>query len=109
MGFVIFFNFLSDKNNENAPEPCNADDEQLKTDITNKFNANLYMDIDDLFNVKNSQRQFYTLPNTTVPNNQTEAAKWIWGVPYQYTCKESGLNCYKDSRVTQHKFTAKMP
>lgn len=65
---------------------------RLKEDIDKKFNINLYKDVSDIFGKENSQRQFYTTPITTIPNDQTKFAKWLYKVPK--TCKEgNGLQC----------------
>lgn len=89
---------VTDFNNGDKPEACNANDEDIKENIEYNFNADLYRDIEDLFNVKNSQRQFYTIPNTSIPNNQVEFANWLYKT--EDTCKEDQLQClrYEDLR-----------
>ena len=84
--------------NTNAPVACNSDDEDIKNSITKSFNSDLYRDIDDAFNKMNSQRQFYTVPNTSIPNNQGEFANWLYRCPA--TCKEDQEQClrYEDLR-----------
>ena len=60
--------------------------------VEDKFNDGLFKDSNDLFNVRNSQRQWYTMPNTEAMNKQTEFAKWCYGTTS--TCKEgNGLQC----------------
>ena len=70
--------------------------------VNEKFGYNLYQDIDDMFERYNSQRQFYTTPNTNLPNNQSEFAKWLYET--EPTCKESGVNCvrYEDIRTKRN-------
>lgn len=89
---------ITDFSKEFSPSACNADDEDIKDKIEDGFNADLYRDIDDLFNVKNAQRQFYTVPVTSVPNDQTAFAEWLYKTPT--TCKESSEMClrYEDLR-----------
>ena len=71
--------------------------DEIKEDINSKFNYNLYRDTDDLFERFNSQRQFYTTPNTSVPNDQTKFAEWLYKTPP--TCKENSLCLkYEDTR-----------
>jgi hypothetical protein len=84
--------------NTDAPAACNSDDENIKNSITKSFNNNLYMDIDDAFDKMNSQRQFYTVPNTAIPNNQGDFANWLYRTPV--TCKEDQEQClrYEDLR-----------
>ncbi len=47
----------------------------------------------------NSQRQFFTMPWTTIPNAQNEFAKWLYLNPK--TCKEDQDYClkYEDIRA----------
>ena len=60
--------------------------------VEDKWNDGLYRDSDDLFGRNNSQRQWYTMPNTEAMNKQTEFAKWCYMTPP--TCKEgNGLQC----------------
>lgn len=88
---------ISDYNTP-APSACNADDENIQNSVTKAFTKDLYMDIDDAFDKMNSQRQFYTVPNTSIPNNQTEFANWLYRSPV--TCKEDQEQClrYEDLR-----------
>ena len=79
----------SDKTQEAPPSSWNDDD--IKTEINDKFNYNLYRDVSDLYGKSNSQRQYYTTPSTTIPNNQTGFAKWLYG--QGPTCKEKSIYC----------------
>ncbi len=41
------------------------------------------------------QRNFYSMPSTTVPNDQTGFANWCYKLPK--TCKEgNGVQCYNN-------------
>lgn len=62
-----------------AVVPCNEDDEEIKDDIRVNFNHNLFRDVEDIWEKENSQRQFYTLPNTGVPNNREGFQNWLFG------------------------------
>jgi hypothetical protein len=60
--------------------------------VEEKWSDGLYTDSDDLFGRNNSQRQWYTMPNSKSMNRQTEFAKWCYMTPP--TCKEgNGLQC----------------
>ena len=60
--------------------------------VEDKWDDKLPQDSNDLFNRRNSQRQWYTMPNTESMNKQTEFAKWCYATPP--TCKEgNGLQC----------------
>jgi len=78
-----------DKTKEPAPQSWNND--ELKDKIEEKYNHNLYRDVGDLYGKSNSQRQFYTMPSTTIPNNQTSFAKWCYSTGP--TCKETSIYC----------------
>ncbi|ANB50529.1 hypothetical protein [Powai lake megavirus] len=58
-------------------------------------------DIQISMNEKND-RQFYTTPVTTIPNKQTNFAKWLYDLPE--TCKENQLYClrYEDVRFSRY-------
>ena len=46
----------------------------------------------------NSQRQFYTLPSTTIPNDpNNDFGKWLYNS--SQTCKENQNNCLKTEDV----------
>jgi hypothetical protein len=83
----VLFNEWTD--NPNRAPACEYNG--INEDIEQNFNFNLYRDVDDLFNKNNSQRQFYTTPITTIPNDQGSFAKWLYEVPS--TCKENSENC----------------
>lgn len=80
----------SDRNR--APATASWNDDKVMADIEEKFNYNLYRDSGDLYNKNNSQRQYVTMPSTTIPNDQTTFAKWLYGLPHK-TCKEGSIYC----------------
>ena len=81
------------------PEACDTNDVEIKKQIDSSFNNNLYKDVNDVFGKMNSQRQFYTMPSTTIPNAQDDFAKWLYLNPK--TCKEDQDFClkYEDIRA----------
>lgn len=81
---------ITDFNDGDIPVACNVDDEDINESMKINFNHNLFRDVDEVWERENSQRQFYTVPNTTVPNNQVEFAKWLYKVPD--TCKSDNKN-----------------
>ena len=83
-------NLISDdKPKEEAPKTWN--NPELKDEVEHKFYYNLYRDVGDLYGKSNSQRQFYTVPSTTIPNNQTSFARWLYSTGP--TCKETSIYC----------------
>ena len=63
-----------------------SDYDKVQSDIENKFNQGLFKEVSDVFGRESSQRQFYTLPNTTNVSDQDNFAKWLYSTPP--TCKE---------------------
>lgn len=93
---------MTDYGKNNIPAACNAFDDEIRNDIKIKFNNNLFRDVDAVFEVENSQRQFYTMPNTTVPNKQIEFAQWCYNT--DNTCKEDQTMCYRYEDIRYNKF-----
>ena len=86
---------ISDYKNMPNRNVCDdlLDDPYIKHDIESKFNHGLYQDVGDVWGKNNSQRQFYTMPNTSIPNKQKEFAQWLYN--RGPTCKEgNGYQCY---------------
>lgn len=89
---------VNDYNKPNVPVACNADDEDINDDINLKFNKDMYRDLEDVFNRKNSQRQFFTVHHN-IPNDQEAFARWCYKMPE--TCKTDQSRClkYQDLRT----------
>ena len=82
---------LNDFNTENVPYPVNIDDEVVQDKINLTYNKDLFKDMTDLFDSKNVERQFYTIPGGAIPNDQQKFAEWCYKTPM--TCKEDTNNC----------------
>jgi hypothetical protein len=74
----------------NRKQACDIDNRKVRKLMNKKFKANLFNDIEDVYDRKNSQRQFYTMPSTTIPNNQKTFQNWLYKTPP--TCKEGNGN-----------------
>jgi hypothetical protein len=85
---IVFADYLDAGN---VPEPCNVDDANIQKTMNQLYNSNIYRNIEDVFERENSQRMFYTVPVTTIPNRQTEFADWLYKTGP--TCKENSANC----------------
>lgn len=94
---------LHDFDDNQHVEACDVEDDQINKDMVHSFNSKLFMNIDDAFSRTNSQRQFFTTPNTRIPNNQIEFANWLYKTPE--TCKENNEMClrYDDIRFNMNK------
>lgn len=99
---VTMKDYLNTDENGNIvdrPEACDINDPEIKKMADEAFNNNLYRDVSDVWGKNNSQRQFFTMPWTTVPNKQDEFARWLYLNPE--TCKEDQDYClrYEDIRA----------
>jgi len=87
-----FMNFNNITDERDRPPACKSfDNDVIKKKIEENFNYNLYRDVGDLYSKNNSQREFYTMPNTKVVNDQNSFAKWLYNTGP--TCKEDGIKC----------------
>lgn len=88
---------VMDFNQPNVPVACNADDEDIADEIPLKFHEDMYRDLEDVYNRKNSQRQFFTVHHN-IPNDQEAFARWCYKMPA--TCKTDQTRClrYQDLR-----------
>ena len=83
-------NLITD-DRKREPACISHNDGELRNDIEKKFNEKLYRNVGDLYGKNNSQREFHTMPSTTIPNKQTSYAKWLY--KQSSTCKEDGVKC----------------
>lgn len=90
------------KTDPTRPPACYS----LNPDINNQINDYFYqdqvVDIDDVFGRRPSQRQFYTMPSTTIPNDQTAFANWLYQTPP--TCKEDQRFCLRHEDIRFSRF-----
>lgn len=84
-------------NPQRPPMECygtyNKDSLKTKENIEKNFNYNLYKDLGDLYDKKNSQRQFYTTPSRgSIPADPNgDFKKWLYGdMP---SCKDNTYDC----------------
>ena len=65
-------------------------DPKVREGMEKHFNHNLYRDASDIWGKNNSQRQYYSNPSTTIPNDQHAFMHWCWDVPY--VCKDGDMS-----------------
>ena len=71
---------------------CNIDSMSIKNEINKFFKEPVFKDVRDIYNRNFSERQFYTVPSTTIPNDQETFSKWLYF--RKYSCKENnGEQC----------------
>lgn len=94
-----FMNYnISDFGSDVDEMQCEID-EGTRREIDKKFNEGLYKSASDLFDIKNSQRQFYSIRFD--PEGQDKLGQWLYKVPP--TCKENTAMCnrYDDLRYAK--------
>jgi hypothetical protein len=86
-----YLTFDNKGNIVDRPPACNPNDPSVKRKIDTLFDNNLFKDITDVWGKVNSQRNFYTNPSTTIPNDRDAFANWLYKTPK--TCKEDQEFC----------------
>lgn len=85
-----FMNVLLTDKRTRKPACKTIKNKKIKKLVNDKFSQGLFKDINSVYDRENSQREFYTTPNTTIPNNQGDFANWLYKTPK--TCKEGNGN-----------------
>ena len=70
-------------------EACDYED--VEDEAKKAFNARLYRNLDDVYEKKNSQRQFYTMPSTSIPNDTEAYREFVFGI--KTNCKTNPKDC----------------
>lgn len=86
-----YMNFDADGSIVDRPPACDSSDPTVKNEIETNFNNNLFRDTNDVFGKSSSQRQFFTMPWTTIPNDRESFQSWLYLSPA--TCKENQDHC----------------
>lgn len=86
-----FMNVLVDeiKYNPTRPVAASITDPSVKVGLDDFFRTEFYSDPTDVFGKTQSQRQFITMPSTSIPNDQDSYQNWLYRIPGK-TCKEGG-------------------
>lgn len=83
------------------PPAADIENPQVRADMEKMYSFGLYKDVDDIWNRNNSQRQYYTNPSTTIPNDRDSFMKWCWNTPY--VCKDGDqIACLKYDDLKAH-------
>ena len=95
---VLLTDYVDDPTRAPAAD---IEDPNIRKDIKKMFDHGLYKNANDIWDKNNSQRQYYTNPSTTIPNDRDSFMKWCWKVPY--VCKDGDLvDCLKYDDVRAH-------
>tara|TARA_Y100000992_G_C21132007_1_gene427037 strand:+ start:20 stop:664 length:645 start_codon:yes stop_codon:yes gene_type:complete len=91
--------------NNTKPSCASYNNKGVKMTVENNFEEDLYKDVNDIFGKNNSQRQYYTMPGNSVPNDRDTFMKWCYQTPP--TCKEgNGLQCAAN-QLGEHRGTGR--
>lgn len=87
-----FMNVLIDeiKYNPKRAQAASVLDPSVSVTLDDFFRTQFVDDPTDVFGKTQSQREFYTMPSTTIPNDQDSYQNWLYRIPGK-TCKEG--NC----------------
>lgn len=96
-GNVTFVDYIDNPDRGPAKD---INDPNVKKEVDSYFNKHLYSNVTDIFAKMNSQRQFYTMPSTEIPNDRESYQNWLYGEGalnsgYGKTCKEDQNACYR--------------
>jgi hypothetical protein len=86
-----FMNVLVDeiKYHPTRPAAMSVLDPSVKVGLDDFFRTEFYSDPTDVFGRSQSQREFITMPSTSIPNDQGSYQDWLYKIPGK-TCKEGG-------------------
>lgn len=97
-----FGNVMQNEYIDNPTRPPACDYDENKDQIEHHWNYNLYKDVGEaLWDRNNSQRQWFRMPWTTIPNDQGAFANWLYKTGP--TCKTDQTAClrYEDLRANR--------
>lgn len=77
----------------NRPPASSWNNKTTRDLVKKEFDTGLVRDSNDLYHKSASDRQYYTMPSTTIPNNQETFAKWLYHNPNK-TYKESNAQYF---------------
>ena len=89
MNVLLTDNFQKRKPACNISDPNIAD--IVSKDVFDTVSEKLYNDTSNIYNSRALERPFITMPNSSVPNDQTTFAKWLYHTPVSCASGEDGL------------------
>lgn len=86
-----FMNVMADeiRYNPGRPPAASVMDPSVRVSLDDFFRTEFARDPTDVFGRNQSQRQFITMPSTSIPNDVESYQKWLYKIPGK-TCKEGG-------------------
>ena len=77
----------------NNREACDVENKQVKQLMGEKYDEKLFRSVGDIYMNNTGDRQFYTMPNTDIVNDQTGFARWLYD--NGPSCKQGAIEkCY---------------
>lgn len=73
----------------NRPQACNLMDRKIKKKVRELASDPVPIDADDVTGKKAAEMHFYTMPSTSIPNDQSGFATWLYQPPK--SIKEAGV------------------
>jgi len=74
---------------------CSIDNTNVINAINSNLEENVFRESDDIYNKSTMDRQFYTVPSTTIPNERELFTEWLY--ERGPSCKENnGEQCYNN-------------
>lgn len=84
----------SQEYNPDRPAAAPTDDPMVNAQLDDYFRTNFFNDPTDVFGKNQSQRQFITMPSTTIPNDRESYQNWLYKMAPE-PCKAGGREaCY---------------
>ena len=77
------------KYNPDRAPAAEVDDPTVKQGLDDFFRTNFYNDPTDVFGKSQDQRQFITMPSTSIPNDRESFMQWCYNIVPQ-NCKSGG-------------------
>ena len=88
-----FSNYILGDLIDNKDKLPACDYNNVKNKMRQKFKKKIHTDISDLYGKYTSDRNFYSMPSTTIVNDRESLTKWLIGQSGE--CKTEGKNCLK--------------
>lgn len=66
---VLQTDYRNMPNRESISKVSEVDDPKMKKAIDDAFYSRIYRDVSDVYSTVASERNFYTMPGTTIPND----------------------------------------
>lgn len=86
--------------NPDKPQACNIENDGIKNVVKRNYDRNFFKDVSDIYDKLASQRQFYTVPVTTIGSDQTSFAEFCYKPGP--SCKDgNGEQCYRNQFVVR--------